>query len=301
MLTFSPDLLEDGMRSLLLQKSIAAEPAIIPVLCAVMDSDKATESFPFLGDVPQMQQWDGNRKITRLSHAKYSVTADSFEASLAFSRDDIDDDRLGALRDTFTQLATRAGNHPVVLLVDAIVNGTTNTCYDGAAFFSNAHPARGEQTAAQDNLLAGAGTSVANIQTDLSTQIKPFFRRVKDEANEPWSMDVSNLMVCAPPEMEQNFIEVLFANTVQAGGQNMYQGYADLWVSSRLTDTNDYYVFNLGAGVMPFVFINRQGIQVSISGLDPSVWQNTKEVRVGVDYRAAVGYLYWQCAVKVVN
>ena len=299
MLTFSPDILEEGMRTLLLQRAIDSEPAILPVLCAIIDSNKAEEVIPFLGDVPQMTEWSGTRKITRLSSARYSVVPVKYQSTVAISRDHMADDQMGAIAGKIGQLAQRAANHPVVKLVDAMVQGDSLPCYDGSSFFGNTHPARGDQTTAQDNYLAGTGTSTANLQADLST-MRTYFRRVVDEANEPWSYEVSNLLIVAPPEMEQNFITVLFANTVSTGGQNMYQGMADLWVTPRLSDVNDWYGYNLGAG-KPFVFVNRQGIQTSIAGMDPAVWMNSDEVKVGVDYRAGIGYLYWQVACKFVN
>lgn len=300
MYTFSPDLFQEGFQTFLLNKVMANEPAIVPVLCEIINSNKAEETILHLGDVPQMSVWSGDRKITRLSHAKYSIRPSDFQASIAFSRNHLADDQYGALSKLLGQLAQRAAHHPVKLLVDAIVAGTTAVCYDGSPYFGNTHPARGEQTATQDNLLAGSGSGVANLQTDMAT-MRSHFRRIVDEANEIIFEDVSNLLVVAPPEMEQDFITVLFINTLSTGGENAYAGMADLWVSGRLTDTNDFYGFLLGSGPMPFVFVNREPLQVSSTGLDPSQWANSKEVIVGVDYRAAVGYLAWQCAVKFVN
>lgn len=298
MFTFSPDLMREGLQTFLLQRMIANEPNIVPVLCVVINSTKNQEEIPLLGDVPQLKPWLGNRKITRLTHAKTTVKPAHYEASMAFERDHFADDQYGVLGSLLNQMAIRAAHHPIKLVSELLESN--GVCYDGAQYFSNTHPARGEQTAAQDNLGAGTSTAVAGLQTDIAL-VKTWFRRVVDEANEPFFETAENLLVIAPPELEQAFIQVLFLQTLSTGGQNSYAGMADLWINHRLVDPNDWYVFNLDMGMKPMVFVNREGINISTKGLDPTVWSNTREVVVGVDVRYGVGYLMWQCGYKFVN
>ncbi|NJO18053.1 MAG: hypothetical protein HC877_20685 [Thioploca sp.] len=300
-LTFSPDIIRGAMNALFFQKVIQSAPNIVPVCCNIINTNQGYVEFPHLGDVPQLKEWAGPRKITSLGHAKLTVRVLPYEATVAFDRDHFDDDQMGAINMKLSQFAARAANHPVKLFIETLIAATTTPSYDGVAFFSNSHPIRGEQTAVTDNLLAGAGTTVANIVSDLD-EAKVYFRRVRDEANEPFTHEVSKMLIIAPPELEQAMLEALFAPINAAGATNMYQGAADLWISGYLTDVNDWYVLNLSESqIKPFVFLNRQPLQVAISGLDRSEWTTNKQVNFGVDYRAGCAPTLFQLAAKIVN
>lgn len=298
MITYHPDLLVEGMNAVFFGSMIEADPAMLPVLCNIIPTTKRTTEMPKLGDVPQLSEWKGKRKITKLSRAKYTVIVRDFEATLEIDRNDVDDDQIGGIMMKVRELGDRAANHPIKLLTEAIENGDTNATYDGVSAFNNSHPARGEQTSTQDNLISYSGSTVANFQTDLGAA-KAAMRRFVDEANEPFTQNVSNLLAVVPPELEQTAVQVLFAQTFSTGGENTYQGQADLWVNPRLTATNEWYLFNIGLRIKPFAFMDRQAVQVSTSGFDRSEWQATKSMKYGVDYRAEVGYLLWQLMVKI--
>lgn len=298
MITWSPDLLLEGMNAVFFSSVIESDPAMLPVLCNIMPTTKRTTEMPRLGAVPQLSEWKGKRKISKLTRSKYSVIVKDFQASLEIDRNDVDDDQLGGIMMTLGQFGDRAANHPIKLLSEAIENGTTNATYDGVSAFNNAHPARGEQTAAQDNIVSYSGSTVANFQTDLGAA-KAQMRRFVDEANEPFTQNVSQLLAVVPPELEQTALQVLFAQTFDTGGENTYRGQADLWVNPRLTASNEWYLFNVGMRIKPFVFLDRQRLQVATRGFDRSEWNATKSMHYGVDYRAEIGYLLWQLMVQI--
>lgn len=296
--------LEKGLRATFFRRRIAMDNPIIDLIATRVRSNGASESYAFMGDVPQMRVWTSEgRKITRLSDVRMTVTNVDYEATIEVDRNTLLDDQVGALPARIRDLAVRGANHPVGLLVAALVSGTTDTGYDGVAFFHDAHPIRGETTSGlgvaattQDNLLGGTGTSAAQIQTDLSTAIAAM-RNFKDEAVEPFTDSVDDLLVVAPPALEANFRTALFASIISQT-TNVHVGRADLWITSRLADTDDWYLLNIGNEIKPLLFQERADL--SFESDDSNDFMN-KLLLYGISARYAASYLLWQYAVKTVN
>lgn len=289
--------LEKGLRATFFRRRIAMDNPITDLIATRVRSNGADESYAFMGDVPQMRQWTSEgRKITRLSDVKMTVTNVDYEATIEVNRNTLNDDQVGALPARIRDLAVRGANHPVKLLADTLVNGTTNTGYDAVAFFHDAHPARGEQTSSQDNLLAGTGTTSAQLKTDLGSAIAAM-RKFVDEAKEPFVESVDDLLVVAPPDIEVAWREALFAAIISQT-TNVLVGRADLWITSRLTDANDWYLLNIGNEIKPLLFQEREDLTFES---DDSNNFMSKKLYYGISARYAASYLLWQYAIKMVN
>lgn len=295
MITYSPDLLLEGMNALFFSQVVqAADLSLINLLCHTIPTDKRQVDMPKLGDVPQLTEWVGNRKISRLSRARQSVVVRDFQSSITFDRNDLDDDQMSGLQLKINMLAERAANHPISLLIQTINSGTANTTYDGAAMFST-HPARG-LSGTFDNLQASSGNTSANHKTDFTTG-KTLFARCKDEAGEPFLENIGQLLVIAAPEQEMSWMEVLFANLISTGGSNVFTGLADLYISARIT-SGEFYMVNIGSVLKPLVFVTRQGLETAAEGLDRTKLKMNKQVTYGVDVRYAMTYAFFQTMIK---
>ncbi len=291
-----------GLRGEFFRKRIAMDNPIIDLIAMRVKSNNRSEDYGWLGDVPQLRSWKGGRKITVLTDAVYNLLNEDFEATLAFDRNDFRDDQTGQFAVRVRQLAERAANHPVALMITNIINGTSATLglgYDGVSIYNNAHPARGDQTAAQDNLLAGTGTTTTALRTDLNAAITALRRVVDETGTEPFSDDFDSLLVFAPPELELNWREVLFAAIISQT-TNVMANRADLWISARLTDVNDWYLMNVGSEVKPFIFQEREPLKAEsvVDGEGPFM---TRKILFGVSARYAAGMGFWQLTNKTVN
>jgi phage major head subunit gpT-like protein len=196
-------------------------------------------------------------------------------------------------------MAQTASTHVNELVISALVNGTTDTCYDGTAFFGNTHTARGDG-AAFDNLAAGTATTTAGLATDLAT-VKSTMLRFQDETGASFHNDSpAQFTVVAPPELEKNLREVLGA-TMISNTSNMQVGAAQLIISPRLADANDWYFLrtdNLARGLL---FQQRSPIEFSALESNTESSFLREVYYYGVRARYAVGYAFPQCAIKVVN
>ncbi len=295
-------LLTKGLLGSYTASLIQSEPTIARELSMVVPSTAKTETHAGLDQVPQLVAWaKEGRKITAIGEKSYTLTNVRYQSAIAIDRDYFEDDQLRNYMMRASQLGQRAGHHPTALTVAAIEAGATagNTSYDGVTFFNDTHPIRGDMSATWDNSLAGAGTSVANLQTDLQA-VKSALRRFRDEANEPVNENMSRLLIVAPPELEHNFLTALNAQLISNTSNVTTRGMAELFITSRLTDVDNWYVFNLGQAIKPLVWQQRKNLTPESVTSGSEVFR-TGNYFWGIYGRYAVGYLMPLFAIRVVN
>lgn len=123
-------------------------------------SSTKTNEYSWLGMLPGMREWLGDRQANQLKGHGYSIDNKDFEHTIEVKKTDIEDDNIGQYSMMFTAQGRAAGAHPDQLVWGALANGHTSLCYDGQYFFDTDHPvldAAGNVTSVS-NSLAGAGT-----------------------------------------------------------------------------------------------------------------------------------------------
>ena len=117
--------------------------------------------YPWLGTLPSMQKWAGDRIIRNLKAHKYSIENEKFEMTIAVKRDDIEDDQVDIYAPMFLDMGAHARLHPNHLVFGALKKGHELACYDGQYFFDADHPVNGK--------------SVSNSITASSGAVAPWF------------------------------------------------------------------------------------------------------------------------------
>lgn len=276
---------------------------LISALCAVEEGVGANVTWEWVGETPQPTEHKGTRITSQLSETTYAITNKVYTAAIRQSLDAIRRGTSGAWGDRILQFAADAASHPINLLETAIAAGTSGLCYDGAAFFADSHTARGS-SGAQDNLLAGTGTSEAQFKTDLATAIAKM-RRFKKENGEPFfgTGNLGRLLIVVPPELEFTALSVVApvnGNNV-SGADTVMRGWADVKVASRLTDANDWYLFSVLPGRKPMRFLYELPMSLDYIGEDSETAIRDRMLEWGVSWAGACGYGFWQSAIKTVN
>ena len=281
-----------NLRAVYLQSFEAAENAEQwRRLVMEVESTTLTETYNWLGTVPVMSEWLDERKIGDLAVNNYSLTNKHFEATVAVDRNALDDNRLGMILPRVRQLAEEAARYPRDLVIDVIKNGASLTGYDGKALFANDH-------AGGDNLLAGAGTTAANLQTDL-TQVFGVMREFTDDRGRV--MNILPDLVVVPAELEFPMRTALNAAQI-SGTDNVYRGLCDIMVAPELTDANDWYAFCTKRAMKAVIFQNRKAPEfTALDGPDDYANFMRRELFYGVDARCVAGVGIWWYAAKVVN
>ncbi len=123
----------------LFNKMFQAQKPIYEQVATIVPSTTDTETYAWLGDMPGMREWIGDREIQNLSASDYSIKNKDFESTIGVPRNAIEDDKLGIYNPSVQMLAQSAAMHPDKLIFDLLGNGFTEKCYDGEAFFSTNH------------------------------------------------------------------------------------------------------------------------------------------------------------------
>lgn len=289
--------LEKGLKTTFNKAYNEAKQPDLMAITTKVPSTSASEKFGWLGDMPQLREWFGDRQIKEAADHEYTITNRDFEGTVGVDRNEIMDDQMGIIKPRIQTLAVRAKEHPNVLLSGLIVNGTTLLAYDGSAFFAN-------RTAPNDNLLGGTGTTDAQILTDMGT-VRAAMMRFEDDNGEPIGM-VFDTIVC-PPELLDAFGRIMSSAThiaaTASGVENQWKSVVKrVIVNWRLSDVDDWYAFAADRPLKPLIYQERKAPEfVSINkSTDPEMFMR-KRALFGVDYRGNAGYGFFQQAVKVVN
>ena len=136
-------------------------------------SSTKTNEYSWLGMLPGMREWVGDRVVNQLRAHGYSIDNKDFEHTIEVKRTDIEDNNIGQYSMMFTAQGRAAAAHPDQLVWGALAAGHATNCYDGQFFFDTDHPVLDEAGAATtvSNSLAGAGAPWFLI--DDSQAVKP--------------------------------------------------------------------------------------------------------------------------------
>ncbi len=98
------------------------------------------QDYGWLGKIPNVREWVGERVVHSISQAGYSIRNKSYELTVSVSRVDIEDDNLGIYAPMFTELGQASGSHYDQLVFGMLKGGFAGACYDGQYFFDTDHP-----------------------------------------------------------------------------------------------------------------------------------------------------------------
>lgn len=135
--------------------------AVDPIWKAVaeeVNSSTSLETYEWLGQIPGLREWIGERFIHRLEENAYILKNKKFEGTIAVSRDKVADNQLGTYSMAFKGLGEAAASHPDELVFDALLKGFDTLCFDGQNFFDTDHPVmNGDDEVSVSNMQAGTG------------------------------------------------------------------------------------------------------------------------------------------------
>ena len=261
-----------------------------PKVSMVTGSNTHTEVYPFLGNIPALEEWVGERQSKGLKAYDFAIKNRHFEATLKVNRDQVEDNQLGGFYPMAELLGRRAAQHPDELISALIEGGFTGISYDGSTFFSTTHPV-GSATASNRTTSALDATSYAAARAAMMNFTDDQGKKLNIRPN----------LLIVPPALETTGRLLLNADfiSVSSGStqNNVWKGSADLLVVPQLTDATNWYLLDTSAGIPPFILQVRKQAQIvprTNMSDDNLFWQN--EFVYGVDWRGEAGYGAWQAA-----
>ena len=150
-------------------------------LAMEVPSDGREETYPWLGQWPGLREWVGERILNNLVLHGFTIKNRDFESTVEIPRNDIADDKYAVFTPMFTNMGAQTKRHPDVMVYELLSRGFEEKGYDGAPFFSAAHPGKNAagQAATHSNIQDGDGPAWFLI--DGSKPLKPLvFQRRED-------------------------------------------------------------------------------------------------------------------------
>ena len=267
-------------------------------------SGKATETYPWLGGVPDLREWKDERVTEGLNELEFAIKNYDWEGTIAVDRNAIDDEQYGQIGIRVRDLADKArrfwGRLVYTLLGQGNVAagaglfaGKTISCYDGLPFFSAAHTSG--SSGIQSNIATGTAFSSVAIQAAIIA-MQQF---VDDKGN---IMDIRpDLLVVNPTNqflareiLNSQYFPTQIANA-QKISNNVMKGILDLYVTPHVP-TNFWCVLDTTGIVKPLILQLRQDIRFSTLAGNTQEDFMRKKIFFGVDWRGNAGFGMWQYA-----
>lgn len=146
-------------------------------------STTSIQTYTWLGQMPGMKKWVGERQIKRLEREAYQLVNEEFEDTIGIKRTEVEDDQTGQLKMAAKGLAQAAAEHPDELVYDALGKGFEMPCFDGQNFFDADHSVlnkAGEEVSVS-NMQAGDGSAWYLLCTTKSIKPLIYQERIKAE------------------------------------------------------------------------------------------------------------------------
>lgn len=253
-----------------------------------MPTTNDSESFNWLGGMPEVKQWVDDAQFETFEAFAYSVAIKKWQAGIQVTREDIVDDKLGAVLPRINDLGGVVRRHPGKLVWQKLNAGDASICYDGEYFFDTDHPG------GQSNKITGVLNSA-----NLNAMIELFLGR-RDRYGNLRDTRMTHLVV--PPALRSTARALLEPDTLANGATNLDAGAVQLIVLPELQygtggSAVKWYGFDLSRGIKPFVYLEREGVTLEAQDAPESENAFLRQIyRYNAWYRGNVDYLFWELA-----
>lgn len=270
----------------LFNKAFAEQATIYQRVATVVPSTTDAETYAWLGAIPGMREWIGDREIANISASSYTIRNKDYEVTVAIPRNDIEDDKLGLYNPAIQMLGQSVAEHPDELIFDLLAKGFAEKCYDGKPFFSADH-AIGKKKVSN---VGTAPLSMAAYKAARSAMMS-----LKNEAGRSLKL-IPDLLV-VPPALESAANDILVADIIN-GTKNTMQGTAKVLVVPQLAGNDTaWYLLCTSRPLKPLIFQQRKAPKFAskTDEKDDNVFME-KLFIYGADCRDNVGFGFWQMA-----
>ncbi|NBH80377.1 head protein [Clostridiaceae bacterium] len=267
-------------------KALGDYKPLYPEIATVTPSTTDTETYAWLGDIPGMREWIGEREIQNITASEYTIQNKSYEATIGIDRDVIEDDRIRLWSSNISALAQNAAKNPDKLIFRLLAEGFTSKCFDGKPFFSDAHKTGGKTV---------SNMSHAKLSLDAYVAARASMMSLTNSKGEPLALVPDKLVV--PPALEKEARDILVADFIN-GTKNTMQGTAKPLVAPQLAGHDSaWFLLCTTQPVKPLIYQERKKPKFvsKTNETDDNVFMS-KQFLYGVDARGNAGYGFWQMA-----
>lgn len=270
----------------LFNKALTTVEPLYKQIATVTPSTTDSETYAWLGDIPGMREWVGDREIQNLAASGYTIRNKDFELTIGIDRNAIEDDKIGLYNPSVEMLAQSAAMHPDELIFTLLASGFSVKCYDGEAFFSDAHKV-GKKTA------SNKGTAKLSLEAYIAARAS--MMSLTNAKGRALNLVPDTLVV--PPALEAKAREILVADFID-GTRNTMQGTAKPLVVPQLAGHDSaWYLLSTSRPLKPLIYQERKKAKFvsKTAETDENVFMK-KTFLYGADSRGNAGFGFWQMA-----
>lgn len=270
----------------LFNKALTTVAPLYTEVATVTPSTTDAETYAWLGDIPGMREWIGDREVQNLSASDYTIKNKDFELTVGIDRNAIEDDKIGLYNTSVEMLGHSAAMHPDKLVFGLLKKGFTEHCFDGAAFFSAEHKI-GEKK------VSNKGT--AKLSLDAYIAARSGMMSLTNSKGEPLNL-IPNLLV-VPPALEKAAMDITEADFIN-GTRNTMKGTAKPLVVPQLAGSDTaWFLMCTTMPVKPLIYQQRKKPKFvsKTNETDDNVFMSKRFI-YGVDSRGNAGFGFWQMA-----
>ena len=263
---------------------------LYPQIAMEVPSEASDENYAWLGAMPGMREWIGDREIQNLAVHTYTIKNKLFEKAFSVSRSDIEDDRIGVYKPILQDLAESAKKLPDKLVFSLLPRAFTEKGYDKVPFISGEHPFLFSNKKGTQSNKGSKKLSLASYGAARSAMMS-----LSDDEGEPLYI-VPDLLVVSP-QNDAIARRIVYAEQVNSE-TNIYKGTAEVLVAPELMRNPDmWFLLCTSKVIKPFIFQNRRkpALVAKTAASDDNVFMRN-EYLYGADARCNAGFGLWQLA-----
>lgn len=267
-------------------------------------SSQASETYRWLGMVPQVREWVGGRQARPLRSQGVTIVNKTWEATVRVDADEQRRDKSGQIMVRINELARRVATHPNKLLTELVQAGESTPCFDGQYFFDTDH-SEGDSGVQDNDITADAATPTAPTVAELREAIVRGVGQIlsfKDDQGEPMNETAREFLLMVPMPFLAATLEALAGQNMNATPNPLAAGgpFTVDWVANpRLTWTNKFAIFRTDGTTRPFIFQEELPVQMQVLAEGSELEINENQHQYGVKAIHEAGYGFWQDACLV--
>lgn len=306
--TNNPALIAKGARAAFIEGKQAAPAPLVVQHGLVMEtpSEGYDEDYAWIGDDSGFEEFVDKVNFVPNSDGTYSLVNKKYTAGRVIKRDDWNDDRVGGFGIRFREAGSKYNGYIDYLVTAAVISGTTYgaSSIAAGAHFRTDHPARGQEGGTQSNLLTGAGTSAANLRTDLAAALAKFMT-LKGEDGQPLHLGIMRVGMMVPAALLFTAREAVKAGIISSTSNVQFSDeQIDVWANPYLDadSTVDWYPYLADASMRGMLWQDREGLTLEVQdSAESDSYFEREEMRFKERFRGRAGYGKWQKIIKINN
>jgi phage major head subunit gpT-like protein len=276
----------------------------------MFDSDQASETYKWLGQVPTMREWKGGRNAKGLRDSGFTILNTEYESTLELEVKHLRRDKTKQLRVRIAEHVQRAQTHWASLASTLILNGAAATCYDGQYFFDTDH-SEGDSGSQSNSITVDISTLPTTVHGSVTvpspeeiaqaalqgiTKITSFL----DDQGEPMNETASSFVVMVPFSLYNAALSGLSLPRGTDAAEVSSQKNITVVANARLNSwTDKFVVFRTDGAVKPLICQAETDIKVGAKAEGSEYEFDNNAHQYGFSASRGASYGMWQGACLV--